>query len=392
MGFFSGRLTFTRFKVDGQPPGTFTQEYLQRLEEQTIGKARIASGDGVEAGWIAGEHILDTRYDLEKNVVADTLNFALRLDTVKLPSDLLRAYYAVELAALAATNPSGMPSAKQKKEARETAREQLEDEARDGRFLKRKAIPVLWDAPSNEFLVATTSANVIDRLTSLFEQTFGSKIELLGAGRQAYRLAELRQLTRGVDDAGLSCYLPGLTPSEASWLSDGASRDFLGNEFLLWLWFQLDGDQDVIQLQDGTEVAVMLAKTLALECPRGMTGKESFTSEGPTRLPEARRAIQAGKLPRKVGLILVRHDTQYDLTLSAELLAISGARMPAPEATEERARLEERVEQMRHLIETVDLLYDVFVKHRTSDLWSKELTRVQKWLAWDDRPRISEAG
>ena len=68
----------------------------------------------------------------------------------------------------------------------------------------------------------------------------------------------------------------------------------------------------------------MLARTLTLECPRGQTGSESITSDGPTRLPEARRAIQAGKLPRKAGLTLVRHEQQYELTLQAETLAVGG--------------------------------------------------------------------
>ena len=51
-----------------------------------------------------------------------------------------------------------MPSARQKREARDTARQRLEDEAKDGRFLRRKAVPVLWDALSNELLVGSTSA------------------------------------------------------------------------------------------------------------------------------------------------------------------------------------------------------------------------------------------
>ena len=38
-------------------------------------------------------------------------------------------------------------------------------------------------------------------------------------------------------------------------------------------------------------------------------------------LPEALRAIQAGKLPRKMGLTLVRHDHSYELALQAESLA-----------------------------------------------------------------------
>lgn len=393
MSFFAGRPSFTRFRVEGPSPGQFGPEFLERLEQNAIGKQRVAKADGVEVGWTAGEHLLDTQFTLEKNVVAETLGFALRVDALRLPGDLLRAYAAVELAALAATNPSGLPSARQRKEARQTARERLEDEARDGRFLKRKVYPVLWDAPSNELLFSSSSVNVIDRLRTLFEQTFGCKLDLLAAGRQAYRLAELRQQTRGVDDAAPSSFLPGLSPSDLAWISDAASRDFLGNEFILWLWFQLDGDEDVIKLSDGTEVAVMLARNLVLECPRGMTGKESITSEGPARLPEARRAIQAGKLPRKVGLTLVRHDEQYEVTLAAELLSISGARLPAPEAAEERARLEERVAQLRHLIETLDLLYDAFLKYRTSDLWTKELARLQKWLTWDERAaRMSEAG
>ena len=72
----------------------------------------------------------------------------------------------------------------------------------------------------------------------------------------------------------------------------------------------------------------MLAKTLTLDCPRGETGRDSLTDDAPTRLPEAFRALQSGKLPRKAGLILVRHGAQYELTLQAETLAVSGAAAP----------------------------------------------------------------
>src|SRR5206468_4274259 len=102
-----------------------------------------------------------TRFDLAKNVVNDTLHFALRIDAQKVPADLLRAYAQVELEALAAANPSGRPSARQKREAREAARARLETEAADGRYLRRKAYPVLWDAQSNELLVSSTAANVL---------------------------------------------------------------------------------------------------------------------------------------------------------------------------------------------------------------------------------------
>ncbi len=392
MGFFSGRVTFGRYRVQGPSPGMFGPEHLQRLQTHAIGKQKVVSADGVESGWTAGDHLLDTSFDLAKNIVNDALHFCLRVDTMRLPNDLLRAYTQIELQGLAASNPSGIPSAKQKREARELAREKLEEEARDGRFIKRKVFPILWDAPSNELLIGTTSVTALDRLHLLFEDTFGCGFEPLSAGQQAFRLAEPRQQTRGIDDAAPASFVPGSSPAEVAWIVDENSRDFLGNEYLLWLWYLLDAESDTVGLSDGSEAAVMLTRTLMLECPRGQTGRQSISSDGPTRLPEARRAIQSGKLPRKVGLLVVRHDAQYELTLQAETLAVSGAKLPAPEASEERARLEERIVQVRHLLETLDLLYDAFTSKRASDQWSKELTKMQKWLAREERGRVSAVG
>lgn len=387
MGFFSGRVTCARYRVTGRAPRLFGPEQLEKLHAHAIGKQRAASADGVEAGWTAGDHILDTRFELAKNIVDDTLHFALRVDSLKLPPDLLRAYAAVELEGLAAGNPSGIPSARQKREARAAARERLEAEAADGRFLRRKAYPVLWDRQSNELLVGTTAVTVIDRLHTLFQQTFGHGFEPLGAGRQAFRQAEAREQTRGIDDARPSVFVPGQTLSALAWSPDEAGRDFLGNEFLLWLWHILDTESDTIKVADGSEISVMFARSLVLECPRGVTGRESIASDGPTRLPEARRAIQAGKLPRKAGLSLVRHDKQYDLTLQAESLAVSGAKLPDPEEEDERARLEERVGTLRHMLETLDLLYDAFGKRRAGAEWAKDLAKIQKWLTAEDRRR-----
>jgi hypothetical protein len=384
MGFFSGRVTFSRFRVIGRSPGTFGSEHLERLERNAIGKQRIASGDGIEAGWIGGDHILDTSFTLEKNIVEDALQFGLRVDSTKLPADLLRAYTQIDLEALARENPSGIPSSRQKKEARESALRRLEEEAKDGRFLKRKSFPTLWDARSNELLFGAASTSMFDRLRLLFEHSFGQRLEPLTAGSLAFALAEPHKQTRGVDDAQPSGFASEPAPAAVAWIPDEASRDFLGNEYLLWLWFTLETDDDTLKLSDGTEAAMMLARTLVLECPRGQTGREIITSDGPTRLPEARRAVQSGKWPRKAGLTLVRQEQQYDLTLSAETLAVGSAKLPAPEAMEDRARLEERIGQLRHLLETLDLIYQAFGRKRVSDAWNKELARMKKWLRQEE--------
>src|SRR5436305_10864554 len=205
---------------------------------------------------------------------------------------------------------------------------------------------------------------MVDRLLTLFQATFDRGFEMLSAGRQAFAQAETRGQTRNVDDATPAVFLPGVSAAEVAWIPDENNHDYLGNEFLQWLWYVLDAESDTLALADKSEAAVMLTRTLVLECPRGQTGKESITSDGPTRLPEAMRAIQSGKLPRKVGVTVVRHDQQYELTLQAETLAVSGARLPPAEGDDERARLDERVNQLRHSLETLDLLYDAFGQRR----------------------------
>jgi hypothetical protein len=379
MGFLNGRVTVVRFQIDGPSPGLFGPEHIDRLTRFRAGRQKLASADGIETGWIAGQHVLDTQFSLEKNIINEALQFSFRVDTEKIPSDLLQAYFQMELQSLAAKS-GGRIQPRHKREARAAARERLEAAAKDGRFTRRKVIPVLWDARSNELLVGTTSPTAIDQLHSLFEQTFETGFERLTAGTIAYRLAETRQQTRGVDDAQPSPFVPDVTPRDVAWIPDEDNRDFLGNEFLLWLWFRLETQGDSIKVRDGSEVTAILTRTLTLECPRGQTGRESILSEAPTRLPESRRAIQSGKWPRKMGMILARHDEPYDGTLHAETLAFTSCKMPPGKEEAERARLDERVDQIRHLVETLDLLYDAFGEIRHGASWPAELARMQKWL------------
>lgn len=386
MSFFSGRVSFARYPLSGRSPRQFGPEHLEQMARHAIGRQRTASADGSQAGWTAGAHILDTRFELAKNVVEDTLQFALRVDTVRIPADLLRAYTEQEYEQLAADEGEGRARTRLRREARAAALERLQSEARDGRFTHRRAYPVLWDRLSNELLIAAPPSIVGERLAGLFHQTFGQRFEAAGAGRRAFLLAEPRRQTRGADDARPTVFGPGGAPATVSWAPDEDSRDFLGNEFLLWLWFRLETDSDTVALADGSEAVVMFTRTLVMECPHGDTGRQTVRSEAPAALPESHRALQAGKLPRRAGLTVARHGRQYEFTLQGESLTVSGAKLPPPE---DGAGPEERVELLRHLIETLDLLYDAFGRRRLGSEWGKEVESIRAWLGRDKRTRFS---
>lgn len=338
------------------------------------------------------EDILDLNFDLAKNIIHDTLHFAVRIDTEKLPADLLRAYTRAELQVLAAEYPSGRASVSQKRQAQEAARERLQAEAKDGRYLRRKSHPLLWDRPTNTLLVGTTSASSLDYIQRLFKDTFGTGLTLIDAGQQALQRSQSTQQTASVDMARPAQFMRNNGPVEVAWVSDPASHNFLGNEFVLWLWFRLEQEGDTLILSDESAVTAMLARTLMLECPKALSGSETIRSVSPTQLPEARRAIQAGKLPRQAGLTLVRHDQQYELTLQAETMALSGAKLPAADKGEQRVQWEQRVDQLRHLMETLDLLYDIFLQGRLGCDWPQELEQMQHWLQPERHTHLAAAG
>lgn len=384
MGFKTGRLTFMRYQVTGDSPLPFGTEQLDRLESKRAGQIPPSTTkEGISHGWAGGDHVLDLNFDLAKNVLGDALHAAVRIDTDKIPGSLLRAYTKMETDTRAKANPSGFPTKAQRQEAKEAALARAEAEAADGRFRRLKQFEILWDGTTNTLYAGSTSAAALDRLHVLFKDTFDRTLQAVTAGSLAVQLAERRGQTEAIGNLRPVGFLGETAGYDmVAWTGgDPAGLDYQGNEFLIWLWHTLQTEGDTLSLADGSEVAVMMTKTLVLDCPRGETGRDALTDEGPTRMPEAFRALQAGKLPRKAGLALIRHGVQYDLTLQAETFAVSGLTLPKPEGLSGHDAHLARVESLRHAMETLDLLYDLYGRTRLEqDSWNNTIDKIRSWL------------
>lgn len=389
MGFLSGRVTYTRYRVGGDSPLPFGDDILELARQHMIGRHGAEAADGISVGWAGGDHVLDLTIDLGKNVLNDAIHMAIRIDADKIPGSLLRAYTQMEIEARARTNPSGFATKAQKEEAKEAAQARAAAEAADGRFRRHNHYPILWDGRTQTLYAGATSSSVLERLQQLFRETFDRTLEPLTAGAVARGLeldgpGEPRvesMILRGSPIAPSTA--PECEPPSVAWAGDDpTSLDYLGNEFLLWIWHALQNEGESVRLADNSEATVMLAKTLTLDCPRGETGRDQLTDDAPTRLPEAFRALQSGKLPRKAGMILVRHGAQYELTLQAETLAVSGAALPRPDddGLSRHDQKMARIDSLRHLTESLDLLYQAYLLRRTGSGWSDELGRIRRWL------------
>ena len=387
MGFLSGTIAFERFRIDGPVVKRFQASHIEALERFAISQLTELTSEEAQAGFLAGGHLFDQEFSLEKNVIGDCLLCEVRIDTNKIPSALRKAWLAIELLPLIEANPSGRLTKAQRQEAKEAVEARCADEAASGKFKRQQSIPLLWHGREQTLFVGSSSPVAIELANDLFQRAFDVTLLRLSAGRVAYEWAEEEKKLDALEAIEPSVFHANEPGAHSEWLNgNSASFDFLGNEFLLWLWWTLETQSDTLTVADDAELIVMLNRTLPLECPRGDSGKETITSEAPVRLPEAHHAIKSGKLPRKSGLLIVRDGIQYDLVLQAELFSVSGGKIKLVDETREKEEAtgsphEERLESFKGLVETLDALYIHFCARRLSKAWNDDLKQMRRWLS-----------
>lgn len=384
MGFASGSVSFRRFAVTGKSPGIADQELLDKLQEYRLQLGEFSVPDEVEYGWCGGRHILDGQFSFEHNIFADCISFALRIDTNKVPGDLKKAYQMMEEEAVASTNPSGFISKNQKKDVKETIRQKIEEELKSGRFRRSKLVPVLWDVPG-QVIYSPASGTSAEKLLELFERTFGLALEPMGAGAVALRMLEPTGRRRDYEDLKPSRFATGPDGEsqypEYPWVAKGPEpKDFLGNEFLMWLWHESDAKNGNVSTEAG-EVTVMFDRAIDLECAYGQTGKDALRGSGASQSLEARDAARVGKVVRKVTMLLHAGGQQYDLSLNPEMMSVGSGKLPdVEEADTPRVLFEERIALLRDLSRYLDGLYGSFIKQRASSAWEGQLNTIRRWI------------
>ncbi|TWU48765.1 hypothetical protein Poly51_46680 [Rubripirellula tenax] len=384
MPFLRGSLGFERFSVAGFQADRFGDEHIEIFTQNAAGRNESSSTENVHVGFLAGDHLFDQAFDLSKNVINDAVHFSVRIDTNQIPAAIRAAWLSMELAGYAKDSPSGVPTKSQRKEAKEAVEQRCEVETASGKYRRMQQFPLLWDYANGLLYFGGSVGNSSAYCTDLLERTFEIELRRLGAGVIAQDWAVEADRYAEIDGLSPISFLDGETTGGHVWANEHSNApDFLGNEFLMWLWWTLENESDTITLADETEVTLMLAKTLSLECPMGESGKETISSEAPVKLPEAMQAVRSGKLPRKSGMTLVRDGRTFDLTLQAETFGISGAKIHLDE--DEEFDDEDRIDAIRTLGETVDGLFHVFCDRRSSDAWIKDIKKITKWLNVSDR-------
>jgi hypothetical protein len=158
---------------------------------------------------------------------------------------------------------------------------------------------------------------------------------------------------------------------------------FLGAEFLTWLWYQEEVGGGQFQLGgDLGDIELSFEDKLTMGSTALDEQQDSFKGGRPTASPEARAALKLGKQAQSASLRLTQGEQEWRFTLKAEPLMMSAVRLPEVLADDPKAQFHERM----LLLETLDRLYralfKLFLEERLSAEWATEhLPAIQSWAA-----------
>lgn len=166
-------------------------------------------------------------------------------------------------------------------------------------------------------------------------------------------------------------------------------KGFMGQDFLVWLWFKADSQWDVVSMLDGRDVGISFERFMTLEGGEG-DAHETVTCRGlRAELQEAKTALQSGKKITKAHIRLSLDDLQWKFTIDAATLDISSLKVPKTvEAGAEEGdslsfegRVLERTYMIEQAVEAVDLLFKTYLYTRLDAAkWAEEKRALREWI------------
>jgi hypothetical protein len=159
---------------------------------------------------------------------------------------------------------------------------------------------------------------------------------------------------------------------------------FLGNEFLTWIWFAIENDEEIIRQCDPDAESLDVGNRMALE-HRWANGVETIAIKGDAAgLEEGLLALQKGAQVTEINLIYKSATLKWQFSLKGESLSFSGLKLPETAAAEQSEDMEGIVLEKLYLYEKpfqfIDELYRRFIELRLSQQWQATLAGMKKWV------------
>ena len=167
-------------------------------------------------------------------------------------------------------------------------------------------------------------------------------------------------------------------------LERARQTEFLGRDFLIWLWCKSETNEGRFDLGELGTVELWFDGRVTLQSD-GDTDIESITCSGQnSRLREARFALTKNKKVTQATLKLIVGDDEWSFTLDSTWLNFKSLKTPQvvrDKRDDPEGLFYERVFLIEQPLRVVDALFSSFIKTRTSPEWgTQELPALMEWI------------
>lgn len=160
---------------------------------------------------------------------------------------------------------------------------------------------------------------------------------------------------------------------------------FLGFEFLTWLWFMMDNDQEELRRIDNELDSLYVGNRIVLENQLHDT-KETVTIKGDDiGLEEGILALKKGAVVTEITLVYGTGDYEWRFSVKGESLDLVNLKPPETGPLESAEDIEGVLLEKAYLYEKaiglMDKIYTRFLKLRLSEDWTdKAVPRIKNWI------------
>lgn len=158
-----------------------------------------------------------------------------------------------------------------------------------------------------------------------------------------------------------------------------ARYSFLGTEFLLWLWYRVEKEDNIFRVREN-QFELTFDDQLMLEVQLAESEQTRLKGGAPAHAPEAYKAIQHGKRISRARLRIAHAEREWLFMMNAETFAMSGIKIPAVLREADDDKVDERLYLIQELDEIWNTIFHQFLEIRLSDRWAKETKDVQSWI------------
>lgn len=170
MGILKGALSGRRYRIIGEVPETFTDDFIQALNTNQFREPSSPTHKGEAQGWCQVHNLLDVDFsDINLWLYNHYVLIALRVDKKTVPAKLLRAHLQKRMEAWCKQNNRPRVPAAVKEELRET----LELEMLQKTLPRVQTWEIVWNLNQQWAVFTNDSELPNERFQKLFLRTFG---------------------------------------------------------------------------------------------------------------------------------------------------------------------------------------------------------------------------